>query len=70
MEEKLIEEFSFPKATNSINKYDPMSDTSCFGRFFFHWAYRIIALSKKTLLKAEYLGNLPPNSRSKSFIET
>ena len=75
MEEKLIEEFSFPKATNSINKYgyvnkDPMSDTSCFGRFFFHWAYRIIALSKKTLLKAEYLGNLPPNSRSKSFFNS
>ena len=28
------------------------------------------ALSKKTLLKAEYLGNLPPNSRSKSFFNS
>ena len=72
MDEKLIEEFNFPKATGAIEKYgyinkDPMAESSCLGRFFFHWAYRIIALSKRTLLKTEYLGNLSPNSRSKSF---
>ena len=43
MDEKLIEEFNFPKATGAIEKYgyinkDPMAESSCLGRFFFHCA--------------------------------
>ena len=60
------------KVNQSIEKYgyvqrDPFTSSSFINRFFFHWAYRIIALCKNTLLKTEYLGNLGPQFRSQTF---
>lgn len=70
--EPLISDLNFQKPTQLIEKYgfidkDPLAEHSCFGRFFFTWAYKIIALSKRTVLKTEYLGILGQKYRSKTF---
>lgn len=75
MEELLIDQLKQPDASSPsiaslsfINK-DPINDSSFLSRFFFYWAYRIISLSKRTVLKLEHLGNLSPSSRSKAFFD-
>ena len=66
MKEKFIGENEY-EMVDPYHEKDIIKDSSCFSKFFFCWAYKIISLSKKKSLKIEHLGKLNKDLSSKSF---
>ena len=66
MKESFIKSKEYEMVDNYQEK-EILKESSCFSKFFFCWAFKIISLSKKKSLKTEYLGKLNEDLTSKTF---